>query len=94
MSKERKYLNNLGLKYEEPIRLKAFIIEPKSMRYNIQIALIVLDKDENYLMMLSIHDDVKKEIKFSKLSNILLQYNSLYALGRRILDNQYKIKFK
>lgn len=93
MHKEKILLTQLGLEFEKPYKVPAYIIRPKSLRYNMRIALIVTDVEmENYSMMLFLADDLKKEIEFYGINNILANYNSLYALGRRLFDNQIKTR--
>lgn len=91
MARESVLLNELNLNYKEIIRDRAFLIKPRSLRYSIEIVLIVQDpKEEDYQMILWMDQDVKKEINFTKSANILNTYNSMYAFARRVFDNHLK----
>lgn len=93
MNRTNVILNELNLRYETLINGKAFLIKPKSLRYDLELILIA-NPDEEYEFLLWDENSIKKEYKFKGVVNILGAYNYLYACARRIADNEKIIKHR
>lgn len=93
MSNTKSVLTDLNVKFEELIKNQAYKITPSSIKYKMDIVLIVKDEQsEQYTMMLFIDDDLKKEIEFKYRGNIGNSYSSMYVLGIRLIDNYFKTR--